>query len=328
MKHFPIFLALEGRRVILSGGGDAALAKLRLLLKTEAHIAVFAAHADSQIKSWASDGRLELIERSMETGDAHGASLFYAADEDKREDARTSAIARTDGVLTNIVDNLQDSQFITPAIVDRDPVTIAIGTEGAAPVLARAIKADLEARLPATLGPLARAAKAFRHFADVLPMGRARRTFWTSFFFQSGPTALDLDPDADLHRTLKTEVKNHLSAKAQSGSVTFAVVASGDPELLLLKTRNTLHEADLVLHETGISTPILDLARREATFGPLPTANDTLINTARKGDNVMCLMANAPSQHMIMACRAAGIATHVIPGIAPLTVLTEMKETA
>ncbi|MGR3697878.1 MAG: precorrin-2 dehydrogenase/sirohydrochlorin ferrochelatase family protein, partial [Roseovarius sp.] len=185
MKHFPIFLAVEGRRIVLSGGGEAALAKLRLLLKTEAHLTVFAPEPAPEIAHWASEGRLRLIRRAMQPGDALCAVLFYAADEDAAEDARTSAIARADGALVNIVDNLEDSQFITPAIVDRDPVTVAIGTEGAAPVLARAIKADLEARLPATLGPLARLGKAFRKAADVLPMGRRRRDFWADYYFNA-----------------------------------------------------------------------------------------------------------------------------------------------
>ncbi len=92
-------------------------------------------------------------------------------------------LARADGALVNIVDNLVDSAIITPAIVDRDPVVIAIGTEGAAPVLARAIKADLESRLPVQLGLLARIGKAFRHAADELPMGRKRRDFWSDYYF-------------------------------------------------------------------------------------------------------------------------------------------------
>ena len=141
MRHFPIYVALQDRRVVLSGGGEAALAKLRLLLKTEARIDVFTPEPADEITDWAGEGRLTLIRRPLQAGDVSGSVLFYAADEDDREDARTAALARAEGALVNIVDNLQDSAFITPAIVDRDPVTVAIGTEGAAPVLARAIKA-------------------------------------------------------------------------------------------------------------------------------------------------------------------------------------------
>ena len=155
MKHFPIFVALEGRRIVLAGGGEAALAKLRLILKTAADVTVFASRADTEIHDWHNEGRLTLVQRPLAPGDVTGAVLFYAADEDALEDARTSEIAQSEGALVNIVDNLADSQFITPAIVDRDPVTVAIGTEGAAPVLARAIKADLEEKLPQSIGTLA-----------------------------------------------------------------------------------------------------------------------------------------------------------------------------
>jgi uroporphyrin-III C-methyltransferase/precorrin-2 dehydrogenase/sirohydrochlorin ferrochelatase len=166
MNHFPIFLATEGRRIVLSGGGDAALAKLRLLLKTRARLTVFATDPADDIINWANSGKLRLVRRTMAPGDALCAALVYAADEDPELDAQVARIARGDGALVNIVDNLSDSQFITPAIVDRDPVTVAIGTEGAAPVLARAIKADLESRLPTRLGTLARIGKAFRKAAD------------------------------------------------------------------------------------------------------------------------------------------------------------------
>ncbi len=144
MRHFPIFISVEGRRIIVSGGQEAALAKLRLLLKTTASITVYAQNVHKDIILLADKGKIKLVNRPLARGDAICATLFYGANEHSVEDARSAKIAREEGALINIVDNLEDSQFITPAIVDRDPVTIAIGTEGAAPVLARAIKADLE----------------------------------------------------------------------------------------------------------------------------------------------------------------------------------------
>ncbi|MBZ8119337.1 siroheme synthase [Roseovarius sp. LXJ103] len=327
MQHFPIFMALAGRRVILSGGGDAAMAKLRLLMKTEAHLTVFAPTPDAQIVTWEAEGRLRIIRRAMDPGDALCAALFYAADEDAAEDARTVHLARRDGALTNIVDNLADSQFITPAIVDRDPVTIAIGTEGTAPVLARAIKADIEAMLPARLGPLARAAKGFRRMAEALPMGRARRAFWTEFFFTKGPDALDRDEAVDLHQVLDQQLQSHLTAQSGKGRVTFAIAAAADPELLPLKTRNALHEADLVLHGPEIAGAILELARREAAFGPLSDAAH-MTQAAAEGTHILALSATPPAPATLAALRSAGIDALVIPGIAPLPNLTMLKETA
>lgn len=327
MHHFPIFIALEGRRVVLSGGGDAALAKLRLLLKTSARLVVHAPTPAPEIVDWARAGRLTLIRRPLAPGDALCAALFYAADEDATEDARTVALARADGALTNTVDNLAASQFITPAIVDRDPVTVAIGTEGTAPVLARAIKADIEALLPARLGVLARAAQGFRKRAEALAMGRARRAFWSDFFFAKGPAALAQDPSADLDRVLATHMTQHLRRDDARGRVTFAVIASPEADLLPLRTRDALHEADLVLHGPGVAPEILELARREATFGPLRPA-EGLIEAAQSSAHVLSLAAAAPGPALQSALHRAGIDHCVIPGIAPLPTVTLLEESA
>lgn len=327
MRHFPIFIAIEGRRIVLSGGGDAALAKLRLLMKTQGRLTVFAIDPAPEIVAWAAKGRLALVRRRMEPGDALCAALFYAADEDAAEDARTTALARADGALTNIVDNLEGSQFITPAIVDRDPVTVAIGTEGTAPVLARSIKADIEAMLPATLGPLAIAARGFRAMADALPMGRVRRAFWSGYFFRAGPEALERGAP-DLQEVLKSELVHHLAQRTEAGRVTFAVVASADPELLPQKTRRTLHEADLVLHGAAIAPGVLDLARREAEFGPVPDMAQPVIDAAIRGNHVICLTPRAPDPRLIAACHAAGLPPRIIPGIAPLPTLFSLEESA
>ena len=132
MDHFPIFLSLNKNRVVISGGGEAAKAKLRLLLRTSANIEVFAEQPDPEIIEWARTRQLRLAQMPLTADLIRGAALFYAANEDASKDHQVAALARSVGALVNIVDNLHDSQFITPAIVDRDPVIVAIGTEGTA----------------------------------------------------------------------------------------------------------------------------------------------------------------------------------------------------
>lgn len=330
MKHFPIFLAVEGRRIVLSGGGDAAMAKLRLLMKTEAHLTVIASEIADDIRRWADQGKLRIIDRAMEPGDALCAALFYAANEDDAEDARVSAIAHAEGALVNIVDNLADSQFITPAIVDRDPVTVAIGTEGAAPVLARAIKADLEERLPTSLGVLARIGKTFRNAVDILPMGRKRRDFWTSFYFGSGPKALAEGEDAVIP-ALETLLDTHVMTTAKQGSVDLVGAGPGDPELLTLKARNALDKADVVIHDRLVTGEILELARREAIiidagkegFGKAMKQEDIdalIVQHALDGHHVVRLKAGDPTvfgrlDEEIEAIEAHDIRYRIIPGI-------------
>ncbi|MEL6752314.1 MAG: bifunctional precorrin-2 dehydrogenase/sirohydrochlorin ferrochelatase, partial [Pseudomonadota bacterium] len=190
MQTYPIFLKLAGRRVIFSGAGDHAAAKIKLLLKTEARITVIGTEPCADVRGWAETGRITLIERPIETGDAICAALVYGANDDPDEDGRAVAIGKAAGAITNIVDDLERSEFFTPAIVDRDPVVVAIGTEGTAPVLARKIKAGVEEMLPTSTGPLARIANTFRSKAATLRGPRKRRAFWASFFESAGPKAL------------------------------------------------------------------------------------------------------------------------------------------
>jgi uroporphyrin-III C-methyltransferase/precorrin-2 dehydrogenase/sirohydrochlorin ferrochelatase len=330
VQHFPIFLSLAGRRVVVSGGGAAALAKLRLLLKTDARITVFADTPDPQILSWSRQGHLRLEQRCLGPGDALCAALFYAANENPAEDARVTAFARADGALCNIVDNLADSQFITPAIVDRDPVTVAIGTEGAAPVLARAIKADLEERLPTGLGPLARIGKRFRKMAEALPIGRARRDFWQDFYFRAGLRALtDGEPAVD--QTLNTLLTHHLSRQARAGHISFVGAGPGDPDLLTLKARKALDAADVVIHDRLVPAAILELARREAIlidvgkegFGPSTGQQDInalICHHGQSGAQVVRLKGGDCTvfgrlDEEIDAVQAVGLTYDVVPGI-------------
>ncbi|MEP3677000.1 siroheme synthase CysG [Sulfitobacter sp.] len=330
MDHFPIFVQTDAARIIVSGGGDAALAKLRLLLKTRAKITVFAADAAPEIAQWHAAGQLTLVGRAMDYGDAVCATLFYGANEDEAEDARTAHLARTCGAMVNIVDNLEDSQFITPAIVDRDPVTIAIGTEGAAPVLARAIKADLEERLPQSLGTLARIGKTFRKASYALSFGRARRDFWRAFYFDAGPKAIAQGKDKVLP-ALESLLNIHLNKTAREGHVAFVGGGPGDPELLTLKARRALDEADVVIYDRLITPEILELARREATmidvgkegFGvhtPQEHINALLVEHAQAGAQVVRLKSGDATvfgrlDEEIDAVDAHSIGWHIVPGI-------------
>ncbi|SEW16828.1 uroporphyrin-III C-methyltransferase / precorrin-2 dehydrogenase / sirohydrochlorin ferrochelatase [Cognatiyoonia koreensis] len=331
MDHFPVFMAVAGRRIVLSGGGDAALAKLRLILKTTAHVSVFAEVAAPEIHAWAADGKLTFVPRALEPGDAMCAVLFYAANEDATEDARVAAIAHADGAKVNIVDNLQDSQFITPAIVDRDPVVVAIGTEGAAPVLARAIKADLEEKLPSQLGMLARIGKTFRHAVDVLPMGRKRRAFWSDFYFSAGPKAIETSGEAGVLSSLGTLLDSHVMTDTNVGHVDLVGAGPGDPELLTMKARKALDAADVVIYDRLVTSEILELARREATmidvgkegFGKAAKQSDIdalIVEHALNGAHVVRLKAGDPTvfgrlDEEIEALEGAGISYRIVPGI-------------
>lgn len=331
MRHFPIFINLDGRRVVVSGAGETAVAKLRLLLKTKAHINVIGENPPDQIVTWVHENRITLIERAMEPGDTICASLFYAANDDEDEDKRVADIANREGALVNIVDNLSDSQFITPAIVDRDPVTVAIGTEGAAPVLARKIKADLESQLPSDLGVLARIGQAFRARANMIPMGRKRRDLWTRFYFGAGARALKEGGAEKVEHLLEDLLTDTIERRDTPGHVSFVGAGPGDPDLLTMKARRALHEADVVLHDRLVPAEILELARREATiietgkkgFGAAWRQDDInalVIEHARAGAHIVRLKSGDPSVYGRLdeeteALTQSDIAFTIVPGI-------------
>lgn len=331
MRHFPIFVATSGKRIVVSGAGETAVPKLRLLFKSDADIAVFGENPTPELLRWAAEGRLSLHARTIVADDVEGATLLYAANDDPVEDARVLKLGQDAGVLTNIVDNLGDSEFITPAIVDRDPVTVAIGTEGTAPVLARKIKADVEALLPASLGPLARIGARFRGRANMLPFGRARREFWSRFFFDLGPKALADGGKQAAESTLYDILGESLTREKADGSVALVGAGPGDPDLMTRRALKLLHEADVVIHDRLVSPEILELARREAIvieagktgFGQSwkqADINAAMIDHASDGHKVVRLKGGDPVifgrlDEEMTALREAGVAFEVVPGI-------------
>jgi uroporphyrin-III C-methyltransferase/precorrin-2 dehydrogenase/sirohydrochlorin ferrochelatase len=307
-----------------------AEAKLRVLSRTTARIDLFAPDADPALVA-AAAGVATLHPRAAESADLQGAALVYAASGDADTDARTARLARAAGVLLNVVDNLEASDFITPAIVDRSPVTVAIGTEGAAPVLARAIKADLETRLPQGLGRLAQAGKLFRHAAEAIPQGRRRRDFWADYYFQTGPEVLEAAGAGLLGHALRDLLARHLAQAPRPGRVDLVGAGPGDPDLLTQRARRLLDRADVVIHDRLVPQAILDLARREAVFvpvgkegfGPSTPQSDidaAMIAHARAGAQVVRLKGGdatvfARLDEETEALDAAGIDWAVVPGI-------------
>lgn len=330
MRHFPIFLDATGQKVVVAGGGETAVAKLRLLLKTEFRIVVVNPAPNDQILDWAAQGKLRLDARELAHEDVICARMVYAATDDAARDAEIAKMGRGAGALVNIVDNLGASDFITPAIVDRDPVTVAIGTEGTAPVLARAIKADVENMLPSSLGLLARIGAGFRATASKLPGSRVRRNFWARYFFKDGPAALAGGEKAVSAR-LDALFEEVAAQAAEPGRVAFVGAGPGDPELLTRRAHKLLHEADVVIHDRLVSPEILELARREALvievgktgFGPSWVQDDINAETiahALKGHHVVRLKGGDPVvfgrlDEEIAAVEAAGVAFDVVPGI-------------
>ncbi|MCA3554831.1 NAD(P)-dependent oxidoreductase [Aestuariivirga sp.] len=317
MRYFPIFIDLHNRPVIVVGGAEEALRKVRLLLKTGAVINVIAPALHAEFEA---EPRVNWIARGYHAGLLEGAALVYSAD--AALNARVAEDARALGIPVNAVDNPDISSFIVPSIVDRDPVVVAIGTEGTAPILGQGLRARIDAMLPQALGELARAAEALRErVAGAIPPGNRRRSFWSRFFFGDVREAFLAGSTCGY----LAGVENLFAAEAQAprGRVSFVSLGSDDPELLTIKAQRKLQEADLIVHDRAAPRAILELARRDAVRmavrGELyDGATDVLLAEARAGKLVVRLSVNDVSLEETVSVAAEGLAFETIPSVSAL----------
>lgn len=330
MRYFPVFLDLAGRDVLVVGGGENAVRKVRLLTRTPAHLTVLARSFAPELVALAAQGRIHRIERLFHSADVAGKALVFAATGIAETDARIAEAARAAGVPVNVVDGPDHSSFIMPAIVDRDPVTVAIGTEGTSPVLAREIKARLEAMLPVRYGAIAHAAGRLRERIEHAIADLAvRRKFWESLL--RGPfrrAALAGDEAA-----AEAAVARALSDfdTPPRGRVVLIGCGPGDAELLTLKAQQALQEADVLVIDRLVGADVLELARRDAEridVGKLPGGpsasqdeiNRILVREAGAGKIVARLKGGdafvfGRAADEMAALQAAGIEVEVVPGV-------------
>lgn len=315
MRYFPIFFDLQDRPVTVVGGGEEALRKIRLLLKTGAVINVIAPDLHAEL---AAETRVNWIARGYQAGLIEGAALVYSAD--AALNARVASDARALGIPVNAVDNPDISTFIVPSIVDRDPVVVAIGTEGTAPILGQGLRARIDAMLPQSLGDLARAASGLRdRVAGELPPGNRRRSFWYRFFFGDVRDAFIAGDSCSYLAGVEAlfESEQH----PMKGRVAFVSLGSDDPELLTLKAQRKLQEADVIVHDRAVPQAILEMARRDAVRIPVKGelydgATDLLLGEAKSGKRVVRLSAAEPSLEETVSVAAEGVAFDTVPAVA------------
>lgn len=330
MRYFPLFADLDGAGVLVVGGGEQATQKVRLLLKTRASITVIAQSASHELRSLEQQGALAILQRAFSVEDLDGQRLAYVATGDRVLDQAVSQAAQARGIPVNVVDVPELSTFITPAIVDRAPVTVAIGTEGAAPVLAREIKTRLESWLPANLGTLAVRAQALRSvIADSIPDGRIRRRLWERLLQGPFRHAVLSGANAEADHIFAAEISS--SSRPSIGRVALIGCGPGDPDLLTLKALQRLQEADVLIVDRLVNPKILDYARRDAeriyvgkTPGRASTSqaeiNRILVREAAAGKVVARLKGGDPfifgrAAEEMAALQAAHIAVEVVPGV-------------
>ncbi|MDQ0506946.1 siroheme synthase CysG [Xanthobacter agilis] len=329
LARLPVFFGLKGRRVVVAGEGSAVAWKAELLCAAGARVEVFTPAPVPELESLTRappDGVLVLHPRDWRAEDLTGATLAVCAFPAEADAVRFADAARAAGVPVNAVDRPNVGDFTFGAIVNRSPLVVGISTDGAAPVFGQAVRAKIEALLPAGFSLWADAARAWRRSLSGLGLSaQARRAFWERFSAKALTEPNRVPEAADREALLAG------AARVAGGSVVLVGAGPGDPELLTLKAVRALQSADVVLYDDLVSAAVLDFARREARkmlvgktgYGPSCKQDDInamMVTLAREGRRVVRLKGGEPmifgrAGEEIAACRAAGIPVEVVPGI-------------
>ena len=331
MTYFPVFFDLKGQNVLVVGGGDVALRKVSLLERCGALVTVVAPRIATEILERADFGALKFALREFVPGDLDGARLVIVATSHRAVNRWIAKLSEARAIPVNVVDDREVSRFIVPAIVDRDPVLVAISTGGTSPVLARRLRERLEASIPKRLGNLALWLRGLRKNSVArLRSSEERRRFFEAIV--DGPAARRfMDGDGQGAQRLAQQLLAASPTAPRPGEVTLVGAGPGDPELLTLKALRALQDADVILHDRLVSSAVLDFARRDATricvgksAGGGGTTqqqiNDSLVEHASRGLRVVRLKGGDPfifgrGGEELEALAAAGIDFSVIPGI-------------
>lgn len=305
MDYFPIFLDLKQRRCLLVGGGDVATRKGRLLSKAGAVLRVVAPDISAELRELTAQNNGEIHEREYQTSDLNDSVLAIAATDIEPLNQKISQDAKARNIPVNVVDSPALCTYITPAIIDRSPLIIAVSSGGESPVLARLIRAKLETLIPTGYGRLAQIASSWRdrvkaRFND----GDSRRRFWEKIL--QGPAAeLVLNgQEAAAEKIIATEIAKEDESITQ-GEVYLVGGGPGDPELLTLRALRLMQQADVVLYDRLVSNGVMELVRRDAEriyvgkrrsehAMEQENINQLLVDLAKQGKRVLRLKGGDP----------------------------------
>lgn len=322
MQSFPLFLSLQDRRALVVGGTDAAARKIELLLSAGARVSLITEAVTGEIAQLIADGRISWAGRAFEEDELDGMSIVIVACDDALLQGRVSRTALARGLPVNVVDTPALSSVIMPAIVDRGPITIAISTGGAAPALARKLRAEIERALPAAIGRLARFAEIFRaQVRRTIAEPRARRLFWDRVFEgRVAELALAGDEFAARRELIRLLDSTRREPAPAQGMVHLVGAGPGDPDLLTLKAHRLLQGADMIVYDRLVSAAVLAVGRREAerVCVSQEEAAQRLMTFVRAGRSVVRL-TSGPAAAEFETLWAAGIPVEIVPGVPEIT---------
>lgn len=328
LKTFPISLKVAGKRIVIIGGGIEALNKTRLAIKTAAHVEIYAEAISDDLAALAGD-RLTLHAPIADAFDFSNVAMVFVAEETDFA-ARVKAEAQASNIPLNVVDVPDSCDFYTPAIVDRAPLTVAISSEGEAPVLARLVRAKIEALLSPKLGAIAKLAGDMRSMVSAaIADGTNRRRYYERLV--NSPEiegALDIGV-SDAWRVATGLLEEETGE--QSGTVWLIGAGPGAEDLLTLRAQRLLQEADVIVYDQLVPELVVQMGRRDAERVKVgkkkghhsftqAQINTLLVRLARKGKRIARLKSGDPmifgrAGEEIAALKKAGITYSIVPGV-------------
>ncbi|MFI4936106.1 MAG: bifunctional precorrin-2 dehydrogenase/sirohydrochlorin ferrochelatase [Caulobacterales bacterium] len=292
MEAFPAFFPLSGRRIVIAGEGEGAEAKVRLLASSPATLTRVTGAAALEPESYA------------------GAVLAFVAGDDEAFRQGAAAAARAAGAAVNVVDHPSLSDFHAPAIIDRGQVVVAIGTAGAAPMLAALLRAELEAKIPEGLGRIAALLGRFREeIRAAYPDLAQRRAFLRGVLEGPAAQAASAGDEAEAARRLRAEIA---AGGAAAGRV-WLIVAPSSRDLLALRAARALAMADILALAEGVDDGVAALARRDASWRTLADIDDDAsADGARQGLQVVVVAGIAEIERRAAVLARLGAAHEIL----------------
>lgn len=326
MKSFPMFLRTTGRRVVIVGGGEQAAQKARLIQKTDATLVLVAQTLEPELEGLVQEGKAQQVTQ-LNAKVFEGAAMAIVGSGCPGLDGAAHALAKAAHCPVNVVDQPHLCDLTVPALVDRDPIVVAIGSEGTSPVLTREIKTRMEEILPQNLGGLAALAGRLRPaVARCIPRAK-RRAFW-GWVFRDGPRDMWVQgAEREAAKVIKDAIaRGSAPSSEKGGHVSLVGSGSGVRDLMTLRAVQRLQEADVIFYDRTDQASVLELARRDAERVFLNESHasfdDTalMLSEARKGARIVRLVggtaADIATQFAALSeVFASEFSVEVVPGV-------------
>ena len=296
MNYFPIFLTSDKINAIVIGGGDVAARKIELLLKTTTNITIMSEQLSTSVERLINVNNLQWLNHNYQHGKISHFNLVIAATDNTTVNRAISQEAEEFKILVNVVDQPELCSYITPAIIDRSPILIAMSSSGSAPILLRMLREQIEKTLPAGYGKLADFSLKFRDHVKARIKGlRNRRSFWEATLRGAIGNAILQGNAQQAEQQLILSLNEEVPPP--QGEITFIHTLDGDPDKLTLAAHREMQFADAVFYDEKVNVDLIEYIRRDADKFPQSIPSTILINyqhaieLAESGNKVIYLLA-------------------------------------